>query len=254
MSELVSNQNYDQANKEIPDFDRALTELHEFFLPFKVFDQPHEIPGLVSLLKQTTSGPEDKYTETDKNSSDRNYFFEVSIGARLHKAGFKVEFPANSPQRGDVETIVSGSKIFFQCKRLSSEKQIVKRCKDAMRQLNNNWKSCGNSHGLIALDLSKVINVDSKLLIVESKSHAYEMYTHYFTNIVNRHIKKLAAKSGFFDKRCLGLILYSSQMYYDKEVECRAYMPAYMVLYFHPDFPVQMSLFNTIYNAIYTSH
>lgn len=254
LSGLIDAHDYDTVNKNIPEYDRALTELHEFLLPFRAFTKPNEIEGLVSLLKRSVGGPDDKYSEGDKRSADRNYFFEVAIGARLHRAGLLAAFPYDSPKYGDVETTVLGRNIKIQCKRLSSERKIEYRCREAMRQLKTNWDERPDSFGFIALDVSKIINVDSKLLIAQSKLHANELFTQYFQDIVDEHIAKLAKIPGFFEERCIGLMLYSSQMYYDSQVECRSYMPAYMVIYFHPGLKLQMEIFDEFYNAIHKSH
>ena len=250
LTELLEQKRFSEADKDTVAYHRAILELHEFFLPFDSYNSTSEVPGLAELLKTSVGGPVDRFSQNDTKSASRNHFFEVQVGARLHRIGLEVCYPESSPVNGDVETTINSHKIVIQCKRISSIKRIEQRVREGINQLKTHLTVYPQSYGMVAIDISKTVNSNYECLIVEDQSHAHEEMTRMMDNFKSEHLEPLAHKIILANKQCIGqcigLIVYSGQLYHDRNIDARAHMPAYGLFYFWPDCDEGMRILDRI--------
>lgn len=125
---------------------------------------------LSSKLHELVSGPESYVDETPKSGSNkaRNTGFELSVIANLAQAGLTIE------QEGGLADVVArlgGVTVIVECKRPQSEARMERAICDARDQLVTRYKSRRkirpHTTGIIALDLTKVINPTLSLAINE---------------------------------------------------------------------------------------
>lgn len=120
--------------------------------------EKNQLIGIKSKLQKAVFGPDSVTEETEKNSSARNHLFESLVSARLHNPANDVI--VNLLSKSDTLVTFSNKKYFIECKRVQSIGNIEKNLKKATDQLTAIFKRKigSNNRGLIALDVSRVIN------------------------------------------------------------------------------------------------
>jgi len=253
LSDLLSLNDYDTVNQDIPKYHGALLEIHDLLALRKSFPVPGNIQGLVALLKQCISGTIDRHDSTDVNSSARDYFFEALLGSRIFSKDLSVSFPDSSEYQPDIRALYKSQNINIQCKRLNSAKTTEKRLRKAMSQLETNWVHDSSAYGVIAVEVSKAINPDTQIWNTENQKTAHANFTQMFNEYIDENIRKLIHAELFADSRLLGIILHSSQLYYDRSVSARCYLPAVMCIPFYESNSQEGSVLDKILYNIFDS-
>lgn len=114
----------------------------------------NEPPGFLDLLKDAIGGP--LYArEEGENTRSRNVQLELRVASYFLQAGYEVSFAGVE----DLLVTVDRYPVFIECKRIASKKQIQKRAKEIVRQLQRRYASARvPSYGLAVLDVSRVIH------------------------------------------------------------------------------------------------
>lgn len=113
-----------------------------------------EPTGFIDLLKEALGGPSFAKNESE-NTRPRNIQLELRIGSYFLQAGFDISFSGLA----DLIVKVDRFPVFIECKRLNSPKQVIKRAKEAVRQLKRRYKTAKTSaYGLVVMDVSRVIH------------------------------------------------------------------------------------------------
>ncbi|HEC59000.1 hypothetical protein LCGC14_0751080 [marine sediment metagenome] len=113
-----------------------------------------EPDGFLELLKIAIGGPEYAKEETE-NTRPRNIQLELRVASYFLQAGYEVSFAGVE----DLLVKIGRYRVFIECKRIGSAKQIRKRAKEAVRQLKRRYAGArGQSYGLAVLDVSRVIH------------------------------------------------------------------------------------------------
>lgn len=136
----------------------ALTEGTELgdILPFLRTAEPDLIgPKLRDVLR----GPELPTDEDGDSNQSRNILFELNLAARLHRAGFE-PILGDHP---DVACVVDGRELFFECKRPFSPDRVSRVMSRAAGQLESDIREHPGARGMVAVSLSKVMNVGDRL-------------------------------------------------------------------------------------------
>lgn len=142
----------------------ALFEIHDLIDVHKIlagrFDS--EIHQHINTF---ATGPIHLMDENPATSSNkaRNIAFELVLMAKLANAGIPLDFSIKT----DVAAIFDKHSLLFECKRPQSISSLEKRIKDAFQQLENKYRSPQRlrHRGIVALDISKLINPDFLLYI-----------------------------------------------------------------------------------------
>ncbi len=117
---------------------------------------------IVTRLKESIKGHELCVLDLD-NRSGRDFGFELAIAAKFVRAGHSVNFG----HAADLEVEIDGMKLFVECKRLKSQKQIQKRIREGLKQLRKRYGKSDDpkrSFGMLALSIGKTVNSDLGLL------------------------------------------------------------------------------------------
>ncbi len=96
-----------------------------------------------------TNDQEEKYNDT---------FFEISMAVRFDKSFQKKPDEKHSIDMCDVCDIIIDREIAIECKYLRSSKQIEKRIKKAISQIEERITQKKASYGIIALDISNLVD------------------------------------------------------------------------------------------------
>jgi len=126
-----------------------------------------DIESLRGKLRAVLKGPFLPIDEDDATSLSRNTLFELTVAARLTRAGFHAVI-GDSP---DVSCSLQGKDLLFECKRVASASKIRTRIKEAEKQLRDDLtRARPGSRGAIAVSVSKVLNPGDKFLAAEDEA------------------------------------------------------------------------------------
>ncbi|MEM6900994.1 MAG: hypothetical protein AAF583_14650 [Pseudomonadota bacterium] len=112
--------------------------------------------GATEKLKQIVGGRD--FTPSDDDSTSRNYQYELRIASYFCRRKYSVDVSRQT----DIVATSANERFFIECKRLSSEKQVVPKLNDAAKQLKKSMPRSSNTYGIIALDLTQVAYPGSK--------------------------------------------------------------------------------------------
>lgn len=108
-----------------------------------------------TTLQLAVKGPILLSDETPGTSDARNRVFELAMAGRLRQAGFKPRFV----EPADAVVTVDGVTCSLECKRIQSEDGLEDAIERGYSQTKHRIQgSLANTRGLIAVDISKVIN------------------------------------------------------------------------------------------------
>jgi hypothetical protein len=129
----------------------------------------------VSGLKHYVKGPFLPTEEDPKTASNRarNIGFELYLNALFAYAGFHPEYGS----RADLTFSYSGRRYYVEAKRPLSATAAQTAIRVAKRQLGERLARAGSeqAHGVIALDLTKVINPENKVMPVYGEDHLHSL-------------------------------------------------------------------------------
>jgi len=112
--------------------------------------------GATKKLQKIVGGRD--FTPSDEDSTSRNYQYELRIASYFCRRKYSVDVS----QQTDIVATSANERFFVECKRLSSEKQVVPKLNDAAKQLKKGMPRTSNTYGIIALDLTQVVYPGSK--------------------------------------------------------------------------------------------
>lgn len=150
----------------------ALLEIRELVSIYRGLASLNE-PDATKGLQHYVKGPFSPVSELASNSSNRarNFGFELYLNALFAFAGFRPTYASNA----DLAFTHRGQTFFVEAKRPTNQYTAARLINDANKQLSRRLKQLHNHHarGLIALDLTKVINPESKVMPVFGEDHLY---------------------------------------------------------------------------------
>lgn len=202
-------QNYktasDQEGRDIfPDFVSSIFEIYDFIDVYSAFnDIPKEsLTAIVSKLNKGVNGPIKAAEETANTTEARNYFFEAALAARFHRplSGIETILDADT----DTGVRIDKSKVWVECKRVTTPDQISKNVRKASTQLESALKKrigCGH-RAMVALDVSKILNKGDMMFVKERESefpasvdavmdNFIGEYSHIWNSILERRNPKI---------------------------------------------------------------
>ena len=152
----------------------ALLESREFVSIFRGLSASTD-SSAVENLRHYIKGPALPTLEQAENSSNRarNYGFELYLNALFAHAGLRPEYGTNA----DLSFSIDQLRVFVEAKRPMTSQSIDNSLRVAIRQLVTRLKvhEAADRAGIIALDLSKVINPENRVLSVRNEGHLYQL-------------------------------------------------------------------------------
>lgn len=157
LEDYEKNDSLDPENNEedkdtITEYLYVLRETHELIWIFKGIKK--QFPeGVVNLFKKSIGGK--NYARHDKDSTARNYQFELRILSYFLRRDWEVDITS----RTDIITRKNKFTFYIECKRLSSKKKIESRVREAAKQLDRKTKKTKLSRkdlGIAVFDVTKI--------------------------------------------------------------------------------------------------
>ena len=130
-------------------------------------------PGAADRFRTALGGRLTTRGDGDDRSA-RNALFELRIASYFIKAGFDVDLSTAA----DIVVMLESADVLIECKRIRSYAQAHKRMKDAAKQIKRGYSyqrpSTRRCYGLVALDVSQIINPKQGVIIGQSRDVACE--------------------------------------------------------------------------------
>jgi hypothetical protein len=141
-----------------------------------------------TTLQLAVKGPILLADETPETSDARNRVFELAMAGRLREAGFKPRFV----EPADAVVTVDGITCSLECKRIQSEVGLEDAIEHSYSQTKHRIKdSLANARGLIAVDISKIINpTGAQYFSATSSDHLAQIVEQRLTEFVERNRQK----------------------------------------------------------------
>lgn len=150
----------------------ALLESRELISIFRGLSTSTDVSASKDL-RHYVKGPALLTQEQAENSSNRarNFGFELYLNALFSHAGLLPEYETNA----DLSFTINQLRVFVEAKRPLTEQSVSTSLRAAMHQLTTRFKKHNETDcaGIVALDLSKVINPDNQVMPVLSEEHLY---------------------------------------------------------------------------------
>jgi hypothetical protein len=148
---------------------------------------------LKKTLQQAVNGPLLLAEERPQTSDARNKVFELVMAARLREAGFKPRFA----EPADAVVTVDGITCSLECKRIQSEAGLAEALAKAYSQIKQRIGGNPRERGLIAVDISKVVNpTGKKYFNARSYEHLARIVEHLLSSFVEGSREKF--RKGFY--------------------------------------------------------
>lgn len=172
---------------------KSYKECLEIVIIKTVFEE-EKSNGFKTRLRKVITGI-DHLTNTPTSES-RDYLFELLVAARFTRAGYAVDFDHLTDIVACKEELI----VYFECKRISSEKRFEENFNTAGKQLEREMKKTPDSkHGLIFIDVSSIlsegipkIEINDELVAKQFLDVAMNQFVarqaHYIESINSKHI------------------------------------------------------------------
>lgn len=179
----------EEGRQVFPDFVSSMFEVFDFVRIHQAFSSvpASQLTSITQKLQAAVNGPVDAADETPDSTAARNFLFEVTVAAKAHR-----------PDRGVTAILDAGSdtgirlddkKLWIECKRVTTVHKIESNARKASSQLERVLASeLGAGHrGIVALDISKILNRGDKIYIARDDNELRESVDHIMDQFIQDH-------------------------------------------------------------------
>lgn len=215
--------NYKSASGSIakdifPSFVSSVSEIDSFIKIYKAFkNEPIEkLSSIKTKLQKGVNGPLNAEDENPNTSEARNYIFEALVAAKFHNPEKEISTILTASTDTAVE--FKNKKIWIECKRVTSEKNLENNIRKAANQLDIQLrkkirkKINTGSKGLVAIDFSKILHAGDQLLVkandvelLNSVEKITVAFIAQYSNLLNKIFENK-------NKRIVGTLVHFSTM------------------------------------------
>ncbi len=229
LADFVENKGRVDAKENIRQFFNAHLEANEIIRIKNAFDNFSGAADF-EVIKKSVSGQ--RFRTGSATDKSRDFAFELGVASRFIKAGYNVELTSLS----DVVAEVGGRTLFVECKRIKSFRQLEKRVKEAHKQLENrfNGEKSHLSRGMIALNITDILNPDSMPVLVNSFEDYRKLSSETLKSFVQDNASTLSKKR--CRKTLAALTEFSTQGFVmaEEKEECSFFNCREGNIYFYP--------------------
>lgn len=178
-----------QGREVFPDFVSSVAEIAEFVNIHKAFQNVPvaQLSVIADKLRRGVNGPIAAVDETPDSTAARNFLFEAGVAARAHHPEQGVE--AILDARIDTGIRVGRSKIWVECKRVTSLGKLEQNVRKACAQLETHLGAqIGSGHrGMIAIDITKIINRGDQLFVSRNDQELIDSTQRMLDDFIRSH-------------------------------------------------------------------
>ncbi|EOG7627175.1 hypothetical protein ACLINQ_004339 [Vibrio parahaemolyticus] len=174
---------------------KEAAELVRIMNVYKSFDADE----ILEPIKKMTSGQ--RFRNATTKDQSRDFAFELGVASRFIKAGYTVDLRGIS----DLVVDIDGTRLYVECKRMKSFKQLGKRVQEANKQIRTRLSTdrSSKSRGMIALNVTDIV-MENDTPIIFPKIEDYQQASAYtLKNFVMSNKEILGNKRV---NKCLGVL------------------------------------------------
>jgi hypothetical protein len=179
----------DAAREKYPDFVSSMFEIFDFVSIYKAF---HRVPSnqlafVIEKLQKGVNGPINAAEETSESTVARNFLFEATVAAKAHRPDRGIE--AILDAKSDTGILISGKKIWVECKRVTTIDKIESNARKASSQLETlltGGVGSGN-RGIVAMDISKIMNWGDKIFVAQNDDELLASVDRMMDQFIEQH-------------------------------------------------------------------
>lgn len=204
----------DEIRRGFADFINTIQDADDLVAVYRKF---HTLPiselrFIREKLSKTLNGPIRRQDEQPHTTIARNFLFEALVAARLHHPARGIS--ALLDAKTDTGFKAGNTKVWIECKRITSLDKLEANIRDASKQLGKAFKrSPGNARrGLVAIDVSKLFNDGSKILPEPTEEALLSAMGGYTEGFITNHRREWEKVYQERDKRIMGTLIRLSTM------------------------------------------
>lgn len=173
---------------------------------------PSQLQSIKEKLSKALNGPVRRQDEQPRTTIARNFLFEALVAARLHHPELGVT--AMLDAKTDTGFKAWDNRVWIECKRITSFDKLEANIRDASRQLGKAFKrNPGSAHkGLVAIDISKLANDGSKILVKPDENTLRADMARHIENFIKQQRHQWEKVYRERDKRIMGTLVRLSTM------------------------------------------
>jgi len=204
----------EQAQKSLPEFVNSMCEISSFVDIYKRLkcEPVSELTGIKEKLQKGVNGPIETEAETPKSTTARNFIFEATTAARFHNPTNGINSILNA--ESDTGINFEQSKIWIECKRITTIKKIEKNIRKASTQLEKilHKKIGSGNKGLVAIDISKILNLGDKIFVQKNDILLVQAIEKLMNDFIYQNSKNWENIYNKRDRKIIGTIVCFSFM------------------------------------------
>jgi hypothetical protein len=180
----------------------ANTELYELIRVRKALLEV-DSDSYLTTLKHISQGQ--AFRHIAEKDPGRDYLFEMSMAARLLRAGHEVDLN----QIADIVAQVNGRKIYIEAKRIKSPTKLAARVSEANKQLQKRLTQTlsNTARGIVAVNITDILEPHGESGFVQSGCTIQKLHS----NMLNDYAKdNLEAFDNGAYLKCLGVFIEST--------------------------------------------
>ncbi|WP_340481174.1 hypothetical protein [Vibrio anguillarum] len=174
---------------------KEAAELVRIMNVYKSFDADE----ILEPIKKMTSGQ--RFRNATTKDQSRDFAFELGVASRFIKAGYTVDLRGIS----DLVVDIDGTRLYVECKRMKSFKQLGKRVQEANQQIRTRLSTdrSSKSRGMIALNVTDIVMENDTPIIFPKIEDYQQASAHTLKSFVMSNKETLGNKRV---NKCLGVL------------------------------------------------
>ncbi len=201
-----------------PDFVSATAEIDSFIKIHQAFkdEPPGNLSSIKTKLQKGVNGPLNAEDEKPKTTEARNFIFEALVAAKFHNPEQNIFTILTAST--DTAVMYEKKKIWIECKRVTSEKNLENNIRKASNQLDQQLsKKVGKkvhlgNKGLVALDFSKILHSGDHLLVKPNDAELLDSVGKITETFIAQHSGLWNKIFESKNKRIVGTLVHFSTM------------------------------------------
>ncbi|HAS7010771.1 TPA: hypothetical protein I7289_07980 [Vibrio parahaemolyticus] len=187
-----------EAKESVIVFMNAHKEANELVRIMNVY-KSFDAEDILEPIKKKTSGQ--RFRNATTKDQSRDFAFELGVASRFIKAGYTVDLRGVS----DLVVDIDGTRLYVECKRMKSFKQLGKRVQEANKQIKTRLSTdrSSKSRGMVALNVTDIVMEDDTPIIFQKIEEYQQASAQTLKGFVMDNKQTLANKKV---NKCLGVL------------------------------------------------
>ncbi|MEZ9896610.1 hypothetical protein AB4525_03445 [Vibrio breoganii] len=198
LEEFLKGAGPKDAKESVTVFMNAHKEANELVRIMNVY-KSFDAEEILEPIKKMTSGQ--RFRNATTKDQSRDFAFELGVASRFIKAGYAVDLRGIS----DLVVDIDGTRLYVECKRMKSFKQLGKRVQEANKQIKTRLSTdrSSKSRGMVALNVTDIVMEDDTPIIVPKIEDYQQASAQTLKSFVMANKETLANKRV---NKCLGVL------------------------------------------------